>query len=317
MSTYLEPRTFRQLQESGTLPAPSGVRLNIMQMCQQEDLSLPDLVRQVLGDPMLSGRLIQIANIPNVNKGRMVASINIELLLMVGLQSVRQMALAISLIDSPRRSDCGAFDHSAFWARSTAMACAGQALAEMLPRVPAAEMFTNGLLAGIGRLALASVHGERYGALLEGPEDGGALRIKEKAAFGVDHLQLAAAMMEDWHFPPLFCTAVLHHEQPDASGFAEEERQQQLVRMLALAGGFADVCVAADARARAAVLPRLIEQAAAFALPLSGLEYLCSRISADWSDWGALLQVPARTLPVMAGELATAAERMGAAQAAH
>ncbi|MFX6230790.1 HDOD domain-containing protein, partial [Acinetobacter baumannii] len=79
------------------------VRLKIMQMCQQEDIALPDLVAQVQGDPVLAGRLIQIANIPNINKGRMVAAVNVELLLMVGLHAVRQMALAISLTESARR----------------------------------------------------------------------------------------------------------------------------------------------------------------------------------------------------------------------
>lgn len=307
MSTYIETQTFRDLQDSEVLPAPSGVRLNIMQMCQQEDISLPELVAQVQGDPVLAGRLIQIANIPNINKGRMVASVNVELLLMVGLHAVRQMALAISLTESARRGDCKEFDYDAFWARSTAMACAGQALAEMLQQAPPAEMFTIGLLAGIGRLGLASARPKRYGELLAQGAQGEDLLAGEKAAFGFNHLSLAAAMMEDWHFPRLFCNAVLHHEDPAASGFEDGDRQQQLVRMLQLAGAIADVCVAGEAE-RTALLPRLLQLGEGFELPLSSVEYLCGRVSWDWSDWGALLHIPTRVLPAIGEELVEAAK---------
>jgi HD-like signal output (HDOD) protein len=306
MSTYIEDKTFRELQDSEVLPAPSGVRLNIMQMCQQEDISLPELVSQVQGDPVLAGRLIQIANIPNINKGRMVAAVNVELLLMVGLHAVRQMALAISLTESARRGDCKEFDYDAFWARSTAMACAGQALAEMLQQAPPAEMFTNGLLAGIGRLGLASARPKRYGELLADRPTAEVLLEREQTAFGFNHLTLAAAMMEDWHFPRLFCNAVLFHERPSASGVEEGDRQQQLVRMLELAGALADVCVA-NAAARPALLSRLLTLAAAFDLPLSSVEYLCGRVSWDWSDWGALLHIPTQVLPDIGQELAEAA----------
>ncbi|EJN06655.1 HDOD domain-containing protein [Herbaspirillum sp. YR522] len=310
MSTYIEDKTFRELQDSEVLPAPSGVRLNIMQMCQQEDISLPELVSQVQGDPVLAGRLIQIANIPNINKGRMVAAVNVELLLMVGLHAVRQMALAISLTESARRGDCKEFDYDAFWARSTAMACAGQALAEMLQQAPPAEMFTNGLLAGIGRLGLASARPKRYGELLLDNPSGEVLLEREQAAFGFDHLALAAAMMEDWHFPRLFCNAVLYHERPTASGVEEGDRQQQLVRMLELAGALADVCVA-NAAARPQRLSRLLALAADFDLPLSSVEYLCGRVSWDWSDWGAMLHIPTQVLPDIGQELAEAARASG------
>lgn len=307
MSTYIEPHTFRELQDSEVLPAPSGVRLNIMQMCQQEDISLPELVAQVQGDPVLAGRLIQIANIPNVNKGRMVASVNIELLLLIGLHAVRQMALAISLTESARRGDCKEFDYDAFWSRSTAMACAGQALGEMLQVAPPAEMFTNGLLAGIGRLGLASARPKRYGEVLHAKPQGQQLLEQERAAFGFDHLDLAAAMMEDWHFPKLFCTAVLHHENPGASGLDEGDRQQMLARVLELAGCVADVCVS-DAATRSRLLPRLLQLAAGFSLPLSSVEYICSRVSWDWSDWGKLLRIPTQVLPEIGAEIAAAVQ---------
>ncbi|ALU89735.1 Hdc superfamily two component response regulator protein [Herbaspirillum rubrisubalbicans M1] len=310
MSCYVDHQTFHELQDSEVLPAPSGVRLKIMQMCQQEDIALSDLVAQVQGDPILAGRLIQIANIPNINKGRMVAAVNIDLLLMVGLHAVRQMALAISLTESARRGDCQEFDYQRFWSRSTAMACAGQALGELLQVAPPAEMFTVALLADIGRLGLASARPRRYGELLRSGAQGTALRAQEKEVFGFHHLELAAAMMQDWLFPRLFCEAVLHHGAPEQSGLDEADRQQRLIRVLELAACVADLCVASDAE-RTSLLPRLLRLGGPVELPISTLASVCSHISQDWSQWGALLKVPARVLPDLGTELVAALKQPG------
>lgn len=134
------------------------------------------------------------------------------------------------------------------------------------------------------------------------------MRQEEKALFGFNHLELAAAMMQDWHFPKLFCETVLYHYDADNTGMDEEDRQQRLIRLLELAACVADVCVASDA-ARPALLPRLLALGERFELPLSSLEYLCGRVSWDWSDWGALLKVPTRVLREIGTELAAAAEK--------
>ncbi len=310
MSCYVEHQIFQELQDSEVLPAPSGVRLKIMQMCQQEDIALSDLVAQVQGDPILAGRLIQIANIPNINKGRMVAAVNIDLLLMVGLHAVRQMALAISLTESARRGDCQEFDYQRFWSRSTAMACAGQALGELLQVAPPAEMFTVALLADIGRLGLASARPRRYGELLRSGVQGAALRAQEKEVFGFHHLELAAAMMQDWLFPRLFCEAVLHHGAPEQSGLDEADRQRRLIRVLELAACVADLCVASEAE-RTALLPRLLRLGGPVELPIATLAAICSHVSQDWSQWGALLKVPARVLPELGTELVAALQQPG------
>ena len=115
-------------------------------------------------------------------------------------------------------------------------------------------------------------------------------------------------MMQDWHFPKLFCETVLYHHDADNTGMDEEDRQQRLIRLLELAACVADVCVASDA-ARPALLPRLLALGERFELPLSSLEYLCGRVSWDWSDWGALLKVPTRVLREIGTELAAAAEK--------
>jgi len=296
MQTYIDPLHFDALKQEDALPSPSGVRLSIMRMCRQEDVSLPDLVTQIQADPVLAGRLVHIANGAAVNKGRPLVAVNKDALLMIGLDAVRQVTLAIALTTDRPQEKCAGFDYSLFWARAVAMACAAQILAEYYGDAPPAEMFASGLLANIGRLGLASCRPEQYTALLTQQLDSAALTVAEKRTFGFNHLELAAAMMQDWEIPRLFCDAILFHEAPERSGLDDESRILRLARMLQVAAVIADYCVAPDASHDAA-LPALLHTGA----PLNGeVEHviaLCDRVGRDWSEWGTLVKIASHKLP--------------------
>jgi HD-like signal output (HDOD) protein len=294
MQTFIDPLHFDALKKEGILPSPSGVRLNIMRMCRQEDVSLPDLVTQIQADPLLAGRLVKIANGAGINKGRAVVAVNKDVLLMIGLAAVRQLALAISLT-SERSEQTGGFNYRGFWARSVAMACAGQALAEYYGEAPPTELFASGLLANIGSLGLAVSKPQQYLDLLS-DVSGQELALAEKRTFGFNHLELAAAMMQDWDIPRLFCDAIVYHEAPQQSGLDDESRTLRLAQMLHVAGAIADYCVASETE-RLAALQAVLDAG----LPVGGdvdhVVALCDRVGRDWSDWGALVKIEAHNLP--------------------
>jgi HD-like signal output (HDOD) protein len=296
MHTFIDPLVFAELQQEEALPSPSGVRLSIMRMCRQEDVSLPDLVTQILADPILAGRIIKIANGATINKGRPLVAVSKDVLLMIGLQAVRQLALAISLTTERQQELCAGFNYQNFWSRSVAMACAGQALAEYYGEAPPAEMFASGLLANIGRLGLAASKPEQYAAVLATLEQPSALAMAEKLQFGFNHLELAAAMMQDWQIPRLFCDAIIYHEAPLQSGLDDESRTLRLSQMLHVAGMIADYCVASEEQ-RGAVLQTVIDAGQ----PVNGepehVVALCDRVGRDWSEWGALVNIPVQSLP--------------------
>lgn len=288
---------FSELKASNLLPSPKGVRLNVMRLCQREQVSLPELTRQIQADPVLAGRIIKIANSVSTGRSRQIASVTTESLLLVGVLAVRQIVLGISLIISYQNGACRNFDYARFWSHSIAMACAAQALAGHVRVAPVAEMFTCGLLAGIGRLGLASARPEAYSSLLElhAHDSSTALMVAETTLFGFNHLSLGAAMMNDWGFPRLFSDAVLFHEAPDSAGLAEETRQQRLIRMLQMAARIADLCLATD-EARPALLPLVSESAGWLGIDAAQLPALMDQAVDAWQEWGRELQVETRPL---------------------
>lgn len=291
---------FVELKANNLLPSPKGVRLNIMRMCQQDNVSLQELAQQIQADPVLAGRIIKIGNFGNPSRLRPIASVTTEVLILVGVFAVRQVVLGISLVASYQNGNCMLFNYAQFWSRSVAMACAAQALAEQVRIAPTAEMFTCGLLAGIGRLALASARPEAYSNLLEksGNWSADILKNVESQLFGFNHLSLATAMMNDWNIPRLFTEAVLFHEEPALSGLAEDTRQQKLVRLLHAAALIADACVALEIE-REQLISTAIEFGETIEVGPIQMAAIINQTSREWVEWAEVLRVHAHPLPLL------------------
>jgi len=289
---------FAELKASCALPSPQGVGLAVIRLCQRENVPLAEVAKQIQADPVLAGRIIKIANLTSRNQTRPIASVTIEVLILIGIHAVRQVVLGISLVAAHRQGGCGAFDYEQFWARSVAMACATQMLGTVIHVAPVAELFTCGLVAGIGRLGLATARPQAYSRLLEEYADKPQreLTAAETSLFHFNHLSLAAAMMLDWNIPRLFSDAVLFHEDPQTSPFPEGARQQRLALMLHMAARIADVCVAQDA-ARECLIPSLYETGAAVGLDAEQVADVVAAAARDWLEWGNVMQVQTRALP--------------------
>ncbi|MBB3214259.1 HD-like signal output (HDOD) protein [Herbaspirillum sp. Sphag1AN] len=277
---------FEKIQQARGLPSPTGLALNIMRMCRNDNVSLSDLARQIQTDPVLAGRLIKLANAGRAPSLRPIVAVTSEALLLVGLQSIRQVALSLSLIHSYNGGTCSGFDYNGFWSRSLTTACLAQALGKRVTIAPVAELFTCGLLAGIGQLGLAVIRPQPYSELLEQHRTSTRqeLRQAERARFGCDQLDLSVMMLRDWQIPSLFVDAVRFHAEPDSSGNDEQGRQQRLARLLHLAVISVDVICADTIDEDTVPLP-LLEQAALLDLsPELMLEVLqdAAQERADW-----------------------------------
>lgn len=292
---------FAELKASGALPSPKGVALAVMQLCQCENVSLPELARTIQADPVLAGRIIKIANVANPNKSRPIASVTTDTLILVGIHAIRQVVLGFSLVSSYQEGTCKAFDYPNYWARSVAMASAAQAIGAAIRIAPPAEIFTCGLLCGVGQLGLATARPEAYSALLEShsgkPADD--LVAAERELFDLDHRLLSAEMMADWGIPKLFIDAISFHENPETSGFAEGSRQRKLSYSLQLAALLADIFLATE-DARDAMLPRLFNLGIALGIGPVQLVDIANQTAREWSEWGRLLNIKTSTMPAFA-----------------
>lgn len=305
MPKSIDMKRFEQLKTTGELPSPRGVALAIIRLTRSGDVSMAELARVIRGDPAFVGRLIKAANGVVAENRRAVVSVQ-EALMVLGLPAVRALALGFSLLSNYRKGGCAGFDYTRFWASSLVMALSMQALTQRVRVLPADEAFCLGLLARIGELALATLHPPEFARVL-GEVQGAPGRRQvelEKDRFAMDHCELGAAMLTDWGVPAVLASAVLHFEQPEASGLAEGSREAGLVRCLALSRAIAQICLAPEVE-HARLMTATVRQARVLGIARDEFVTMCERVGGEWGEWGKLLQIETETVPRF-GELSEA-----------
>lgn len=288
---------FKQLKASGALPSPKGVALAILRLTQKDDVSMVELVRIVKSDPAFAGRVIKAANSVNVSPGRPVVAVP-DALVVLGMPTVRNLALGFSLLSQHRQGACKTFDYQRFWSGSLACALALQALTQHTHTAQPEEAFSVGLLARVGELALATMFPDEYSRVLQetGEDRDACLVDLEQRSFAMDHRELTAAMLSDWGLPRIFSDPVCRHENPDQSGFPEGSREYMLVQSLALSREIAGTCLSSEAQ-RLARMPHLLVLAERLSIGAEELKPLCERVAQKWVEWAAILNVVAQPLP--------------------
>jgi diguanylate cyclase (GGDEF)-like protein len=304
---------FDELKATNQLPSPTGVALAVLRLGEADTTTSQEMARILQTDPALSGRILKIANSAFCGPARAVSSVR-EAVTHLGVRLVRGVALGFSLVSQSGRGACPGFDYGGFWSRSLATGVAAQAAAYYAGQIAPTEAFTCGLLAQVGRLALASIYPEAYGTILARVSGGSPAELcrLEREHFATDHNELTAALLKDWGLPDVCAEAARRHEHPEQSGFPEDSRSQVLARLLSAAAQVAALCVAPDGERAAAVLG-LFACCEQIGLPAAELTGLCDRVVAEWRDWGRLLQVTTRPLPPFA-ELAGRARAYAAGE---
>ena len=211
------------------LPSPKGLALALTKACRRDDANLDEICALVRTDPALSARLLVLANAAALG-GHNVASAE-EAVNRLGLARVSQLALAFSLIDQHGEGACSNFNYAGYWNHSLLMAAAAQQFGRLRQLGVAGDLFTVGLLAQIGRLALATAFPAAYSQLVALDLGAAEMLQREQALFQTDHLKLSVAMLEQWGITAAYAQPFGRHEERAApAGPALLEQRAQLAR---------------------------------------------------------------------------------------
>jgi two-component system cell cycle response regulator len=299
---FVDPDRYRSMKATGKLPSPKGVAFSIIKLLQRDDFRVSDLVRLVQSDPAIAGRLLKFANAAAFGRTRPIVSLQ-RAIVALGAFRVRDLVIGLSVMHSHTSGQCAEFDYAGFWGRSLATAIACQELAHYA-QISSEELFTIGLLARVGELAMASLYPGEYAiVLLKARERNGQLADLERESFNMDYHQLGATMLAEWGLPDMLIQAAYHHEQPDLAGFRDGSRVLTLTHSLNFARSLSEVCMANE-EARWSLLPGLLTRAARLGISGDALNDVVDRMVRRWREWGAMLQVRTQEIPPFAEILA-------------
>ncbi len=281
------------------LPSPGAVAVELVNLTRDPDAGLEDVVRLVAMDPAICARVLRAVNSAKAGVRQRIVAVE-QAVTMLGMRSVARMAVEVSVLERTR-AGLTEFDYGSFWAESLARAVAAQVLATRTRYVPADEAFTYGLLAGIGRLALVSVHPRQYRELLLtlGRHTRSELDEAERAVFQIDAETLSARMLQAWGLPS-YLDAMLAEQ----AGGAVVSRDQLLLRTCRAAGLVARIMI--ETQVTRDQIATAMQAMAALGVGAEVVTHLFPDIVASLHEAGAVLQISTRSADSLAEVYANA-----------
>lgn len=197
------------------LPTLPGIAMKILEVVRDKEASLKQIADTISNDPSLSAEILKAINSPFYGLSKKVTSVH-HAVNLLGISTIKSLALSFSLIKNFRNRESGEFDHTKYWKDSLIGAVSTKLIAEKVAPEFAEDCFFLGLLQNIGTLTLVNSMPKQYNLVMaEISNDGYQDHEAEKQIFGVDHMEVGAYLARSWGLPETFSAPIGYHHQPE------------------------------------------------------------------------------------------------------
>lgn len=210
---FPSPDTLRekveQTQELATLPS---VILRIIEVINNPMADARDVEKEVMEDPVITAKILRMANSPYYGTNRNISTISQAVVLM-GFAEVQNIALSVSIF-SRFSTPTKMFDRRKFWEHCFTTAALADALQNRVDE-HINDSFAAGLLHDIGRIVLDQHFAEEFQKIVaEAEAEKTTLLEAEKKILGATHCDVGYWMAEQWNLPPALAESILQHHSP-------------------------------------------------------------------------------------------------------
>jgi diguanylate cyclase (GGDEF)-like protein len=200
------------------LPTIPAIALEVLRLSHDDNVDLRQIAGVISRDVALSTRILSVVNSAFYGLPRKVSTVS-QAVVVLGLASVKTLALGFSLAEGISRQKAGAGPLEYYWRRSLYMAVAARTFAERKVPILREEAFTAGLLADVGVLAMGEACHEAYAPFRFGEKlNHVGLIDQERERFGTDHQEVGRCLADTWQLPELLTVPMACHHYPEACG---------------------------------------------------------------------------------------------------
>lgn len=218
MSMFLD---FELITKSmGELPASPIVATKLLELLRKPNLKIKELANAVSLDPVISARLLRIANSVFYQQMKQVGTVD-RAIIVVGEDALKNLALEYSLRSTSKTY--GIMERK-LWENSIGCAVACRMLADRLTDIDKNEAYLAGLQHHIGKVVMINRDKDLYKEVLRIVESGkGLLRDVERGLFAYSHEMVGAALLDHWNYPKMIVEVTLHHHEFENLRIEHEE----------------------------------------------------------------------------------------------
>lgn len=180
--------------------------------------SIADIAGVIIEDQGLTARLLKLANSPMFGYFSRIDSVS-KAVMIIGMQQLRDMALAVSVMELFSGIPKDLISMRSFWQHSIGCGIIARALAVHLREANVERYFATGILHDIGRLVLCTTLPDMVlEMLLVSRENESLLYQTETSMLGFTHAAVGGAILERWKIPAAIVEPVSCHHDPGSAG---------------------------------------------------------------------------------------------------
>jgi HD-like signal output (HDOD) protein len=196
------------------LPTIPRVVQSVIKALRDPDVDARKIGDTLSQDPVLSAKVLRVANSSYFGGARSMASIDAAIA-MIGMQALNKLIVACGVSSS--FTDVPGIDLQVFWRDALVAATAAQKLAAVLAADPD-EAYVCGLLHASGHLILCQSYPDIAQAMFAGFEvvRGAELAAIEVEAFGIDHPEVGKLWVQSLGFPLAVADTIGQSSMPPA-----------------------------------------------------------------------------------------------------
>lgn len=204
------------------LPAMSTTMLEVSKLLDDPSTNTTALSRIIGRDQGLSTKILSIANSPLYGLTRKVSTIDFAILI-IGYQDIKNIVVALTMVDSFKNKGDKYLDQKSFWEHSMLAGTASKRIAEDLGLRIGSEAFVAGLLHDLGVPVMHKFFKQEFENIVNDfRENGTPILEAEIKELGLDHQDIGQFLSNKWSLPEHLSNAVLNHHNP---GKAEEDKE--------------------------------------------------------------------------------------------
>jgi HD-like signal output (HDOD) protein len=208
-----------------TMPSLPVTMPRVLELCNNPRTSSADLTRVISLDPVLLGRVHKLVNLAYCAPELQAANL-IRAVIMLGLNTVKNLALSTAMTDNFYAEEFQGFDLEGYWRHSLCVGVAARLVARKRGVDPGLleQYYAAGLLHDIGKLPLnAALPGAYPLAVKKAGSRKLPLFQVETETMGLNHAGAGEVVAKAWHIEGALGDAVIHHH--NYTEYAGEHRE--------------------------------------------------------------------------------------------
>lgn len=217
---------------------PEGY-LRVKQLMDSETASLDEIADVIMLDPVLTSKLLKLANSAIYNLPYQVESVS-KALLVLGKTQVYNLVLSIGIASACSKVDTSAIDLERFWEQSVNAALIAKFIAQQCQLKPADRYYVAGLLHNIGEMVVLNYNSAQAHQCQQYGADTRPWQLQQEQ-LGFTYAECGAELLHLWQLPDTIVEPVaLQH----SNRFDPKNKAQLVIHLavrLALANQHPDI----------------------------------------------------------------------------